>query len=223
MVNNAVTGAASLFRRELLDVALPFPPRGPAEHYHDHWLALCALAHGRARLPRPADLRLHAPRRVGDPAGGAPWTAPPRDLGDRVRDALAPLDPPAADGDDAARLARRLLRPLPADPPARRPCSSCALGERIEPPPSAATSTAWRPPSARRARAAWLLGRALRPLIGPQRDARAERVLLGALLWRRAGGAPARGAGARSRPRPPPGRPARPRPPSRRARRGWPT
>jgi hypothetical protein len=42
---NTVTGAASLFRRELLDVALPFPPRlGGA--YHDHWIAAVARAAG---------------------------------------------------------------------------------------------------------------------------------------------------------------------------------
>ena len=38
---NCVTGAASLFRRDLLDVALPFPPRQFA-NFHDHWLALVA-------------------------------------------------------------------------------------------------------------------------------------------------------------------------------------
>jgi glycosyltransferase involved in cell wall biosynthesis len=45
LMANAVTGAASLFRRELLDRALPFPPAQFA-HYHDHWLALTALLAG---------------------------------------------------------------------------------------------------------------------------------------------------------------------------------
>ena len=45
LVANSVTGAASLFRKELLDYALPFPPAQFA-HYHDHWLALTALALG---------------------------------------------------------------------------------------------------------------------------------------------------------------------------------
>jgi glycosyltransferase involved in cell wall biosynthesis len=45
LVANAVTGAASLFRREVLDFALPFPPAQFA-HYHDHWIALTALALG---------------------------------------------------------------------------------------------------------------------------------------------------------------------------------
>ena len=46
LVANTVTGAASLFRRELLDLALPFPPRHGSP-YHDHWLAVVALATGR--------------------------------------------------------------------------------------------------------------------------------------------------------------------------------
>ena len=53
LVTNSVTGAASLFRRELLDHALPFPPAQFA-HYHDHWIALVALALGEIEfVPRP--------------------------------------------------------------------------------------------------------------------------------------------------------------------------
>ncbi len=46
LVANSVTGAASLFRADLLNVALPFPPAQFA-HFHDHWVALVALARGR--------------------------------------------------------------------------------------------------------------------------------------------------------------------------------
>jgi hypothetical protein len=49
LVANSVTGAASLFPRALLDDALPFPPAQFA-HFHDHWLALCALALGEIRF-----------------------------------------------------------------------------------------------------------------------------------------------------------------------------
>jgi glycosyltransferase involved in cell wall biosynthesis len=53
LLANTVTGAASLFRRELLDVALPFPDV-PGQPYHDHWVALVALATGRlAYVNRP--------------------------------------------------------------------------------------------------------------------------------------------------------------------------
>jgi len=45
LIANTVTGAASLFRRELLDFALPFP-EAPGEQFHDHWLALVAMSTG---------------------------------------------------------------------------------------------------------------------------------------------------------------------------------
>jgi hypothetical protein len=45
VIANTVTGAASLFRRSLLDDALPFPPR-QGNSYHDHWIAQVALALG---------------------------------------------------------------------------------------------------------------------------------------------------------------------------------
>ena len=48
LVANCVTGAASLFRRELLADALPLPP-AQFTHYHDHWLAVTALALGDIR------------------------------------------------------------------------------------------------------------------------------------------------------------------------------
>ena len=49
LVANAVTGAASMFRRELLDDALPFPPAQFA-HFHDHWLGVVARATGTIRF-----------------------------------------------------------------------------------------------------------------------------------------------------------------------------
>src|SRR2546430_16665785 len=45
LVANSVPGASMLFRRRLLDVALPFP-EAPGVPYHDHWLALVALCSG---------------------------------------------------------------------------------------------------------------------------------------------------------------------------------
>ena len=45
VIANTITGAASLFRREVLDLALPFPGV-PGTQYHDHWLGLVALASG---------------------------------------------------------------------------------------------------------------------------------------------------------------------------------
>jgi glycosyltransferase involved in cell wall biosynthesis len=45
LLANSVTGAASLFPRALLDDVLPFPP-AHAKPFHDHWLAVVALARG---------------------------------------------------------------------------------------------------------------------------------------------------------------------------------
>jgi len=42
---NTITGAAALFRRDLLDIALPFPVR-IGDAFHDHWLGLCAFVSG---------------------------------------------------------------------------------------------------------------------------------------------------------------------------------
>jgi len=53
LLSNTVTGAASLFRRELLDDVLPFPP-DVGQPYHDHWIACVALALGQiAYVDRP--------------------------------------------------------------------------------------------------------------------------------------------------------------------------
>jgi glycosyl transferase family 2 len=45
LVANTAPGAAMLFRRELLERALPFPEL-PGVPFHDHWLALAALTGG---------------------------------------------------------------------------------------------------------------------------------------------------------------------------------
>ena len=45
LIANTVTGAASLFTREMLEYALPFP-EAPGEQFHDHWLALVAMSTG---------------------------------------------------------------------------------------------------------------------------------------------------------------------------------
>ncbi len=92
LLANSVTGAASLFRRELLDDALPLPPR-LAKEYHDHWLAVVALARGEIAYvdeplwdyvqhdatvighleanKRPRPIRQHLVERLRKPTGGS--------------------------------------------------------------------------------------------------------------------------------------------------------
>jgi hypothetical protein len=81
LITNTVTGAASLFRRDLLDQALPFP-QPPGEQYHDHWLALVALACGRiAYVDRPLyDYVQHG----GSALGHATATRVPTGIGQRL-------------------------------------------------------------------------------------------------------------------------------------------
>lgn len=60
---NLATGATVLFRRDLLEVALPFP----REWVHDEWLAIMAAATGGVRVVREAtiDYRQHASNEIG--------------------------------------------------------------------------------------------------------------------------------------------------------------
>jgi glycosyltransferase involved in cell wall biosynthesis len=93
LLANSVTGASSLFRRDLLDDVLPFPPELAARTFHDHWLAVVALArgeiayldeplwdyvqHGAAVIghsqsnKRPRPIRQHLIERFRNPTGGS--------------------------------------------------------------------------------------------------------------------------------------------------------
>ena len=73
LVANSVPGAAMLMRRDVADLSLPFP-HSPGWQFHDHWLALVALAAGDvAYVDRPLyDYVQHSAAVVGqatEPAG----------------------------------------------------------------------------------------------------------------------------------------------------------
>jgi glycosyltransferase involved in cell wall biosynthesis len=180
---NTVTGAASLFRRDLLDLALPFPPAFSREHYHDHWLALCAAARGGiAYLDRPTyDYTRHGSSVTISSSRG--WSTPAGSTGQRVRRRVA-------------RTFRRLRAGL--QPGAWREAYfdrfllirqyvdvlDIRLGHELDAGKRARLhriTAAERSPRA----AAWLVGRALRPLAGRRETLGRELVILGALLWRR--------------------------------------
>jgi Glycosyl transferase family 2 len=67
---NTVTGAATLFRRDVASLALPFPDL-PGLQFHDHWLAVVALASGQvAYVERPLyDYVQHGGAVFGEVAG----------------------------------------------------------------------------------------------------------------------------------------------------------
>lgn len=50
IANNQVTGSLCVFRRNVLDLALPFPSLAAPSQYHDHWIGLCALGCGGMRI-----------------------------------------------------------------------------------------------------------------------------------------------------------------------------
>jgi glycosyltransferase involved in cell wall biosynthesis len=53
LISNSIVGASCLLRRRVIEHALPFPS-GPGWDFHDHWLALVALALGDlAEVDRP--------------------------------------------------------------------------------------------------------------------------------------------------------------------------
>lgn len=74
LLANTVTGAASLFRRQLLDQVLPFPPP-VGDPFHDQWIASVALATGQiAYLDRPLyDYTQHGQAARGHDAAMQEW------------------------------------------------------------------------------------------------------------------------------------------------------
>jgi hypothetical protein len=70
LIANTITGAATLFRREVAELALPFPD-APGVQFHDHWLGLVALASGDvAYVDRPLyDYVQHGGAVFGEVAG----------------------------------------------------------------------------------------------------------------------------------------------------------
>jgi len=78
LVANTVTGAASLFRREVAELTLPFPDT-PGLQFHDHWLGAVALAAGDvAYVDRPLYDYVQHPGAVFGKVGTKPSSGAPR-------------------------------------------------------------------------------------------------------------------------------------------------
>ncbi|MQA73287.1 MAG: glycosyltransferase [Solirubrobacterales bacterium] len=86
LISNTIVGAACLFRRRVLDRALPFP-QGPGWDFHDHWLALVAMALGDvAYVDRPLyDYVQHPGAVLGRVASDPRRSAPAERSGLRAR------------------------------------------------------------------------------------------------------------------------------------------
>jgi hypothetical protein len=164
LATNVVTGAACIARREVLDVALPFPPELEGS-FHDHWLAVCALALGEvAYVDRPLvdyvqhgrNVVGHAERRRRGPRSGAPWAV--RARRDRERHVLRPQV-----------MARALLE---------------RAGDRMPPAKRRAAWLVARGDSDWRA-VAWLVAGGVREAVAPRRTLDARRRAARGAVWHR--------------------------------------
>jgi glycosyltransferase involved in cell wall biosynthesis len=178
VITNAITGAASLFRRELAERGLPFPPPH-GDIFHDHWLALVAMASGEIRYVDRTlyDYVQHSAAALGFSranAGRGRWGGWLADVTLRM-----------------LRLASRVIRPVGQvryfDNYCRLVLESRALEERLGDALSPAERSALRRIQACDGSlrgAAWFALRTFRPLIGRNETMGMERGLLAGLLWR---------------------------------------
>jgi glycosyltransferase involved in cell wall biosynthesis len=178
LVANSVTGAAALFRREVAELALPFPET-PGWQFHDHWLGLVALALGDlAYVDRPLyDYVQHRGAILGQVAVDPEAAAPRQRAGLGQRLAAAGRDLVA--GGRAAYFCGYLRIAVQAQTLLVR------CGERAAPGKRRALRrflAAGRSPLA----LAWLAARPLRRLAGRNETLGAERQLVRGVLWRHA-------------------------------------
>ncbi len=84
-LQNEVTGALTVFRRDVVESALPFPICDTTAAFHDHWLGVCAAALGEIKvLSDPVqDYVQHASNVVGESATTAvhQWVSKVRTAG----------------------------------------------------------------------------------------------------------------------------------------------
>jgi glycosyltransferase involved in cell wall biosynthesis len=191
VITNAITGAAALFRRELAERALPFPPPH-GDIFHDHWLGLVAMATGDIRyVDRPLyDYVQHSMAALGFSkanAGRGRWGGWLADIALRM-----------------LRLASRVIRPVGQVRYFENFCRLVLMARVLELRLGDSLSPADRQ-ALRRIQAcddsaggaAWFAVRLFRPLIGRNETMGMERGLLAGLLWRLLAGYRARVAGAR--------------------------
>jgi hypothetical protein len=179
LITNAITGAAALFRRELADRALPFPPPH-GDIFHDHWIALVAMATGEIRyVDRPLyDYVQHPEAAIGfvnANAGRGRWGGPFADVLLRIM-----------------RLGYRLIRPVGQIRYFDNYCRLALEARTLEVRFGDSLSSRHRRAISRilscdssLAGAAWLAYRAIRPLTGRNETMGMERGLLAGIVWRR--------------------------------------
>jgi glycosyltransferase involved in cell wall biosynthesis len=189
LIVNTITGAASLFRRRVLERALPFPET-PGWQFHDHWLGLVALASGRiAYVGRPLyDYTQHRGAVLRgliaepEPDPGAHRRRPRPPTRERARMTLERWRARYFYGYVPIRLRAEVLR---------RRCDRDLAGEKRR--ALGRVISAEDAPSG----FAWLLARWLRPLFGRSETSGAEGLIASGILWSRLVRICARTGGAR--------------------------
>lgn len=178
---NTVTGAASLFTREVVDYALPFPLHY-GDGFHDHWVALVAMALGEiGYVDRPLyDYVQHGGAFLGHARAngllrGVPRGAEPAGGGTTSPGRLARL---LSEG--VARETRRLYFTH---------CCGTALAAMVAEMRCGSTTTPAKRRTLRRLTHAermvgWLGLRSLRSCAGRTETLRREQAMLGGLAWR---------------------------------------
>jgi glycosyltransferase involved in cell wall biosynthesis len=172
---NTVTGAASMFDRELLADALPFPPR-QGNAYHDHWIAQVALALGEiAYVDEPLyDYVQHGGAALGHLSANA-FGRYGRSLPTRVKMGLARVR------QQGLSQGWRLYFDLYCRVRLAADVLEMRAGSRLAP----AKRRALRRIADRPLGLAWLGGRSLRSLRGEDETLGRERAMLAGLIWRR--------------------------------------
>lgn len=175
LVANTITGAATLFTRELMQLALPFPDT-PGFQFHDHWLAVAALAAGDvAYVERPLyDYVQHTGAVFGDVTHGKSPGGPGRGARARLRSRLR-LRPRT--NWRAAYFYGYLSREVQARVLLAR------LDERLSPRKRAVLERFVAADSSLGA-LGWLAGRALHPLAGRTETLGSELELAEGVVWK---------------------------------------
>jgi len=170
LVANTITGAAALFRRDLVDVLLPFPDT-PGFQFHDHWLGVAALATGDvAYVDRPLyDYVQHAGAVFGDVTSGGGARRRPRPSLRALRGFLA--------GWRAAYFYGYLSREVQAQTVLARREALLMAGKR-------ATLERFVAADSSPAALGWLAARPLRALAGHTETLGSEGELARGILWR---------------------------------------
>lgn len=189
LITNNVTGSAALIRRELLATALPLPPGGTGQElYHDHWLALCAMATAPlAWVERPTHDYVRHDESVTVTEAEGHWVRPPSGRFGaarlRVGRALRRLRLASrSPGWRSAYVGRYLLVLQLAA------ILELRIGrERLLPDHRRDLDRLTAAESSPLA-AAWLLARSLRPLVGRNDTLARERAVFGGILWRKLAG-----------------------------------